>query len=182
VITTGRLDLIPFTVVSARSMLDGTTDATLRWADGFPREDDRDAAQMFLRAPHDVFGSWFILVRDQDGNDGETDRGDEADQDGGGRGEVVGTIGFFGPPDADGVVMVGYGLVAAARQRGYATEALRAVVDHGFAQPAVTRIVADPDLDNVASHRVLEKSGFDRTHSTEQSHWYERRTVARRAG
>ena len=152
-ITTDRLTLNPFTVESAQATVDNTP-GPQRWADGFPREDDQDAARMYAQAPDPVFGSWFIAA------------GDPA--------EVVGTIGFFGPPDADGLLMVGYGLVESARGHGYATEALRAVVDYGLAQPGVTGIVADPDLDNTASHRVLEKSGFVRTHTTDTSQWYQR--------
>jgi RimJ/RimL family protein N-acetyltransferase len=153
VIATERLDLIPFTIDSARAAVDGVPGDGPGWADGFPREDDQDAARMFLRAPDSVFGSWFVVARES--------------------GEVIGTIGFFGPPDADGTLMVGYGLVASARQRGYATEALRALVGYGLAGPAVVRIVADPDLDNLASHRVLEKAGFHPTHATGTSQWYE---------
>jgi ribosomal-protein-alanine N-acetyltransferase len=152
-IVTDRLDLRPFTVATAAATADAAR-GDLPWADGFPRDDDRDAARMYVRAPHEVFGSWFIAERVT--------------------GEIVGTIGFFGPPDPDGEVMMGYGLVAQARGRGYATEALRALAEYGLALPGVTRIVADPDLDNVASHRVLEKSGFHRTHATETSQWYAR--------
>jgi ribosomal-protein-alanine N-acetyltransferase len=152
--TTDRLELRPFAPDTAQATADEKP-GDLRWADGFPREDDRDAARMWLGAPEAVFTSWFVVERDG--------------------GEVVGTIGFFGPPDPDGELMVGYGLVPSARGKGYATEALRVVAGYGLAQPGVTRIVADPDLDNVASHRVLEKAGFAPTHVTVTSQWYERR-------
>jgi RimJ/RimL family protein N-acetyltransferase len=151
---TERLDLHPFdqdTAVAAAEERPGQ----LRWADGFPREDDRDAARMWLQHPQTVFTSWFIVPRDL--------------------GAAVGTIGFFGPPDVEGEVMVGYGLVPSARERGYATEALVAVVAFGLAQPGVVRIVADPDLDNLASHRVLLKAGFHPTHVVGASQWFERR-------
>ena len=87
-------------------------------------------------------------------------------------GQTVGTIGFFGPPDAGGTAMIGYGLVPSARGAGYATEALLEIVAFSFAQEEVVRLEADPDRDNVASHRVLEKSGFVRTRSTAEAHWY----------
>ena len=44
--------------------------------------------------------------------------------------------------------------------RGYATEAARAAVRHGFETMRVARIVADVDPANPASSRVLEKCGF----------------------
>jgi len=156
VLTTDRLDLIPFTVGSARAVADDVRDGQ-PWAADFPREDDRDAAKGYLSGPHEIFGSWFIAPR--------------AD------GLVVGTIGFFGPPSTDGELMVGYGLVPAARGHGYATEALRALAGYGLAQPGVRRILAETDLDNTASHGVLAKSGFVRTHTTETSAWYELRPL-----
>ncbi|WP_375399620.1 GNAT family N-acetyltransferase [uncultured Amnibacterium sp.] len=74
-------------------------------------------------------------------------------------GLAVGGIGFFGPPDAEGVVEVGYGFVAAARGRGFAVEALVELVRHGFAHGA--RVVrADTDIANGASQRVLLRAGF----------------------
>jgi RimJ/RimL family protein N-acetyltransferase len=151
VITTSRLELHPFTVETA-SAIAGGDPRERRWAPGFPREDDRDAAQMFLRAPSGEFGSFEICS-------GETK-------------EAIGTIGFFGPPDEEGTVMIGYGLVEQARGFGYATEALRALVDYALARPEVSALVADPDLDNTASQRVLEKCGFSRTGETEMSAVY----------
>jgi [ribosomal protein S5]-alanine N-acetyltransferase len=153
VITTERLELRPFTVESATATASGEQ-ADLAWAAGFPRDDDRDAARMFLQAPHEVFGGRFII---------DTRAG-----------VAVGTIGFLGPPDPDGVLTVGYGLVPQARGQGYATEALRALVEYALVQPGVVRVVADTDVSNVASHRVLEKAGFRRTHSTQDVHWYAR--------
>ncbi len=46
------------------------------------------------------------------------------------------------------------------RNRGYATEAARALVEWAFKQPGVARITAHCDQDNVASRRVVEKAGL----------------------
>lgn len=74
-------------------------------------------------------------------------------------GLAVGGIGFFGAPDADGAVELGYGLVAAARGRGFATEALAALVRLAFAR-GVSVVRADSEVVNEASHRVLRRAGF----------------------
>ncbi len=47
-------------------------------------------------------------------------------------------------------------------RNGYATEASRAVVDWIFSVPSVWRLAATCDVENVASARVLEKSGLTR--------------------
>jgi RimJ/RimL family protein N-acetyltransferase len=46
--------------------------------------------------------------------------------------------------------------------RGYATEAARACVRHGFDELGLEKIVADLDRENLRSVRVLEKCGFMR--------------------
>ena len=77
-------------------------------------------------------------------------------------GLVVGGIGFFGPPRASGEVEVGYGIVPSRQGRGYATEALQAMLAMAWADPRVTAVVAGTDPGNAASQRVLEKAGFRR--------------------
>ena len=80
-------------------------------------------------------------------------------------GLVVGGIGFFGPPRA-GEVEIGYGIVPSRQGRGYATEALRAMIAMAWADARVRTVVAGTDPGNVASQRVLGKAGFRRTAAT----------------
>jgi [ribosomal protein S5]-alanine N-acetyltransferase len=79
------------------------------------------------------------------------------------RGEVIGTAGFKGPPDADGMVEIAYGVVPSVEGRGYATEAAGALVRFAAAEPGVRTIRAHtlPELN--ASTRVLRKCGFVHT-------------------
>lgn len=53
-----------------------------------------------------------------------------------------------------------YGLRRDRWGRGYATEAARACVRHGFDEMGLEKIVADVDPGNTASQHVLEKLGF----------------------
>jgi [ribosomal protein S5]-alanine N-acetyltransferase len=78
-------------------------------------------------------------------------------------GALVGDIGFKGPPDALRTAEIGYSVLPAFQGHGYATEAARALVVWGFAQPGVRRIVANCRFDNAASIRVLEKAGLRQT-------------------
>ena len=55
---------------------------------------------------------------------------------------------------------IGFRLVRAMWGRGYATEVSRALVRRGFADPAVTAIVAVALVANRPSCRVLEKAGL----------------------
>jgi RimJ/RimL family protein N-acetyltransferase len=73
---------------------------------------------------------------------------------------VVGGIGFFGPPRESEEVEVGYGIVPSRQGRGYATEAVQAMLAMAWADPRVTAVVAGTDPGNLASQRVLGKAGF----------------------
>ncbi len=78
------------------------------------------------------------------------------------RGDVlIGCGGFFGPPDAGGTVTAGYSVLDLYQGRGYATEALEALVEWAFRQPGAARVVADTFPDISASIRVLTKLGFE---------------------
>jgi ribosomal-protein-alanine N-acetyltransferase len=44
--------------------------------------------------------------------------------------------------------------------RGYATEALRALLAHVLAAPDMRRVVAETMVDHIASRRVMEKAGM----------------------
>ncbi len=74
-------------------------------------------------------------------------------------GLAIGGFGFFGAPDQIGRVEIGYGLVAAARGIGLATECVCAAVQMA-AQRGATSAAADTAPDNLASQRVLAKAGF----------------------
>ena len=74
-------------------------------------------------------------------------------------GVVVGDCGTTGPPE-DGSVEIGYGLAAPCRGRGIGTELVRQLAELLLARPDVRRLTAEVLLDNVPSHRVLEKNGF----------------------
>lgn len=75
---------------------------------------------------------------------------------------VVGDVGFHGPP-VEGTVEIGYAVVPDRRRRGYATEAVRALVTWSLSRPDVGTVVAQCDADNAASIRTLERCGFGRT-------------------
>jgi RimJ/RimL family protein N-acetyltransferase len=62
--------------------------------------------------------------------------------------------------DEDGVIELGYRLRRSAWGKGYATEGSRALIDKGFSEFGVRRVVAETAAGNWGSRRVLEKSGL----------------------
>jgi len=77
-------------------------------------------------------------------------------------GAVVGNCGFKGPPDAEGVVEIAYGIESGRRGRGYATEAAETLTRFAFADRRVIRVYAHTRPEGAASARVLMKCGFRR--------------------
>lgn len=75
-------------------------------------------------------------------------------------GAVVGGCAFKGPPDADGMVELAYGIDENWRGNGFATEAAAALADFASRDAQVRVVRAHTKSDNPASIRVLEKCGF----------------------
>ena len=156
-IETDRLCLRQLELEEARELLQGRADRERPWASGYPIQGTLIAVEAFVRAvdhgaqpgPYGVYQ----LVRSADG-------------------QVIGDIGFHGPPDQHGSVTVGYGLAAGARGRGYATEALRALVAWALAQPGVERVEADTTHANLPSQRVMERAGMRLVDRNEQLRFY----------
>lgn len=73
---------------------------------------------------------------------------------------LVGVAGYGGPPDTDGLVEIGYAILSDHQCRGYATEAVGALVSHAFADASIRGVVATTYHTLQASIRVLEKAGF----------------------
>jgi RimJ/RimL family protein N-acetyltransferase len=78
-------------------------------------------------------------------------------------GEVVGMCSYKWPPTEAGDVEIGYDVAPAHRQRGYATEAARLILEAAQADERVRAITAETALANLPSQRVLEANGFVQT-------------------
>ncbi len=55
---------------------------------------------------------------------------------------------------------IGYWIAIPYRNKGYATEAVRAIIAYGLSTLQLSRIQATHSIDNPASGRVLEKAGM----------------------
>jgi RimJ/RimL family protein N-acetyltransferase len=142
---TPRLRLRPLSPAEMQDLLEGRPGDGRRWAEGYPLDGTLVAVAMQADlVKHDVdrggFCHYQVLLRDED--------------------VVIGDVGFHAPPDELGEVSVGFGIVPAARGRGYAVEALRALLDWALRQPEVRCVHADTDLVNLASQRVLVGAGM----------------------
>ncbi|HEV2743337.1 MAG TPA: GNAT family N-acetyltransferase [Rubrobacter sp.] len=73
---------------------------------------------------------------------------------------LVGNGGFTGDPDDSGAVEIGYEIAPEHRNRGFATEAARAMIGYAFAHEEVRAVVAHTLAETNASNAVLRKVGM----------------------
>lgn len=76
-------------------------------------------------------------------------------------GHAVGCAGFHGPPDAAGMVELGYSVDPALRRRGYARAALELLLTRAAGEPAVCTVRATVSPENEASINLLLQYGFE---------------------
>ena len=82
-------------------------------------------------------------------------------------GEPIGSIDVVGY--VDGAPEVGYCLARNYWNKGYMTEAFKALIDYLF-NLGFTKIVIEADTQNIGSNKVIEKCGFAFTHQEYKEH------------
>ncbi len=187
-LVTPRLDLVPATASLVRAEMEGPR--RLRrlldaWVpEAWPPGDLAEALPVFrerLERQPELAGwfSWYwVLVRPEAppaaapcrpggrGGGAPVTEGRIADcgqaEAGDGALVLIGGGGFHGPT-VDGSVEIGYHVVRRYRRRGYATEALLALLVWAFSHDQVRTVLAETAPDNAASLALLLRLGFARS-------------------
>jgi ribosomal-protein-alanine N-acetyltransferase len=148
-VSTPRLELVPCSIAVADALADDVEEVErlldVRLPSEWPDPELADFlphySSQLRQDPQALgYGVWLVIERDSR--------------------MVVGSAGFQGRPIADGEVEIGYGGHVDFRNRGYAIEAARALVEWAFEQPGVKCVMAQCDQDNIASRRVVLKAGL----------------------
>ncbi len=152
-IVTPRLELISIVPAMLRADFDKSPDfAKLIGAEvpsGWPSEGwDEDAYNYLLTRmeKHPNSHGWSRYIAEKATPDG--------------RRILAGGCGLLDPVELTDDPEIGYGLLPAFQGKGYATEAVAALVAWIFAHPHVRSVNAQTFPDHQASLRVLAKSGF----------------------
>lgn len=85
---------------------------------------------------------------------------------------IIGGLCFKGFPDEKGRVEIAYGMQDEYRCKGYATEAVKELINWAFSFNNVTEVIAETEKDNLPSHRVLEKVGMEKYEENEKMLWW----------
>jgi len=144
---TPRLELVLLEPASARALAAGINHNGHAWAAGYPLGSTLLCAELTAsaaaqQAPLGEFGTYQVIRRADD--------------------QVIGDVGFMGPPDETGAVLLGCAITEDARGQGYATEAVGALLDWARGQSGLVCVLADTTRSNVASQRLLERVGMRR--------------------
>jgi ribosomal-protein-alanine N-acetyltransferase len=162
-LATARLDLCAATLESLEAELRGAADlarcldaeVTGEWP---PGEHDADAVRFFHERlvadgeRADGWYAWYARLPRQ-----------------GARAVLVGSAGYFGPPDAERTVEIGYSVCPSWRRQGLAREMVEALCARAFAEGA-TRVIAHCTPSNQASVGVLLGCGFVATATRRPEH------------
>jgi RimJ/RimL family protein N-acetyltransferase len=84
---------------------------------------------------------------------------------------VVGSIDFKNIPNELKEVEIGYGLGKKYEHNGYMTEAVKAFCKKAFEDKKIETIIAETEVENINSYKVLEKCGFKK-YKEEETHWW----------
>lgn len=77
-------------------------------------------------------------------------------------GELIGDVAYRVKNNDARQAAIGYSLASTYWRKGYATEALTALLDYLFEDVDMHRVAADCDVENTSSWKTLEKLGFRR--------------------
>jgi ribosomal-protein-alanine N-acetyltransferase len=147
---TARLDLSPLTAEAVEALLAGDGERLRRltgahfrepapppyMAEALPVVRDR----LRERPAEAPWWNWLAVDRESD--------------------TAVGSVAFGGPVNPEGAVLVGYAMYTEHEGRGYATEAVRAMVAWAFSQPGVREVRALAPVWNTPALRVAENVGM----------------------
>ncbi|MBU3191843.1 GNAT family N-acetyltransferase [Clostridium bowmanii] len=161
-LNTERLILIPMSLDITNSLIEESTTVIeklgLKADSNWPTEDTKDILPMVKRALEKSiiptgFGCWMIVKKATM--------------------KIIGDIGFKGQPDEKKELEIGYGLVEKESGKGFATEALREILDWALSQKNVNIIKADCLINNLPSIHVLEKVGMKETNRDHELIYWE---------
>ncbi|EPY2304461.1 GNAT family N-acetyltransferase [Clostridium sporogenes] len=160
-IQTERLELIPLTLNQLKLwiediyQLEKELDCSYKAEsmEGFFLEVVKGQYEITQRDPNNyLWHSFFFLVRKEDR-------------------VVVGSADFKDIPNENGEVEIGYGLGKEFEHNGYMTEAVKSMCGWALKQNGVTSVIAETDLEGLASQKILKRCGFKKDKEEETLWW-----------
>lgn len=73
---------------------------------------------------------------------------------------IVGMCGFKSLPTVDGKIEIGYGVIPSQQKRGFATQAIKLLLEEAFSIAEIKVVIAHTAPLNRSSQRILQKNAF----------------------
>jgi RimJ/RimL family protein N-acetyltransferase len=86
--------------------------------------------------------------------------------------QIIGFIILKGCPNELGEVIVGYVIEESHQRKGYAREALKALLQWIFKNPKALYVIADTEKENMPSNKLLENLGAVRYKENDEIVWW----------
>jgi RimJ/RimL family protein N-acetyltransferase len=86
--------------------------------------------------------------------------------------QIIGYIILKGCPNELGEVILGYVIEESHQRKGYAAEALKALIQWIFKNPRALFVIADTEKVNIPSHKLLENLGAVKYKETDEIVWW----------
>lgn len=151
VMETERLILRPLTVADSKDVLEWCSDERVSRFMSYTGYNDINIAVDWLNSLSDEKSEWnwgFVLKEN---------------------GKLIGS-GSIGPDNyMQGYWGIGYNIRYDCWNKGYTTEAMKAIISFAYTELGVNKICSDHAVDNPASGRVMEKCGLTFSHYGEYS-------------
>lgn len=152
VIETERLILRPLTAADAKAVLQWTSDERVTEFMSYSKYDDVNMAIDWINSltgKEEKEWTWGLVLKEN--------------------GRLIGT-GAIGPDKlVEDYWGIGYNIVYDCWNKGYTTEAMKAIIEFAYTELGVNKVCALHAVDNPASGRVMEKCGLKFDHLSEYS-------------
>lgn len=85
---------------------------------------------------------------------------------------LIGEVGYKGDPSEPDGVRMAYAILPAYRQRGYATEAVQAVLKSAFTDPDLNKVYVGPLGTAEHAEHIMAELGFQVVERYDNDHWW----------
>lgn len=161
-IETERLILIPYTKKIAQDILESNFKSIeaikLKRGKNWPDQEILETLPKIIVNLSKVisptgFESWMVVKKDTN--------------------EIIGDVGFKGYNTIFHKADIGYGIIEAERKKGYASEAVKTLIQWAFSVESLTLITATTLIDNTNSIRLLENLHFNQVDQEDDFFYWE---------
>lgn len=144
---TGRTILFPITVDIIDAIIKQTQELKINeyhYNEEWPEADLREAFPVFRELLEsngtDGFNLWLIAEKESR--------------------LIIGSAGYMGKPDNEGIIEIGFGIIPGKRGNGFCSESVRALLKWGLCRNGVHTIIARCEKSNTASQKTIARLGF----------------------